>query len=680
LNQTQGHRQRLSAILAADGVGFSRLMALDEETTVRSLDAGREAFRTAILAEGGRVVDMAGDSVLAVFETAAGAVAAAVQSQQSVEALAMKESSERRLRFRIGLHLGDVIAKPDGSIYGDGVNIAARLQALAPAGGIVISDAVRSSVRSRMPLLQDLGEQIVKNIPDPVRAFRVCLPNDQPAYKEPSSDRGRPSARHIFWTLAAIAIAAGVAININRIHSFESNFASGRLVLDKSIAVLPFVNLSGDKDQEFFSDGLADELIDLLAKTPALKVIARSSSFAFKGKTEDIQLISRKLNVSNILEGSVRRSGTRLRVTIALVQASTGQNIWSDTYDREMRDIFDLQDDIARAVVGSLRAQFLPASKPTAIYQTSNPDAYVQYLLGREYRNHSNIAGFRLAAAAYQRAITLDPNYAAAYAGLSITEYQVADLNNDAAGFRRSKEAADRAVALAPENGAGYFARGFLRHRREWLWAGALADFEKALSIDPGNGEVRREYGLLLYNLGRIRDAIAEVNRAVDLDPLSGDSWAYLQRMHYANGDRTAADNAARRAIELQPNSSRALVAYGSSQLLEGNASEALNAFQKIDDPGLRLTNEAMAEHTLGRESDSINHLRTAVDKAGDDSAYQIAQAHAWRGEKEAAFTWLDRAYQNRDGGLLLIKNDALLVSLRQDLRFQKLLLRLNLP
>lgn len=680
MSDAKVHRQRLSAILAADGVGFSRLMAQDEELTVRALDAAREAFRAAILTEGGRVIDMAGDSVLAVFETAAGAVAAALQAQQAVESLASGDQVERRLRFRVGLHLGDVIEKEDGSVYGDGVNIAARLQALAEPGGIVISDAVRSSVRSRMSSLEDLGEQKVKNIADPVRAFRFTLPGSPSASAKRRSAATRLLRPRLSWIVPILLVAVIAAVGLDRLGLL--GFSGGRdtPVRDKSIAVLPFVNLTGDKAQEFFSDGLADELIDLLAKTPELHVIARSSSFMFKGKEEAAPAIARQLNVSHILEGSVRRSGNRLRVTTALVRASTGQNVWSETYDREMKDVFEVQDEIARAVVGSLRARLLATTKAPDLHRTSNLDAYVQYLLGREYRSQGNIDAFRRAAAAYGRAVTLDPGYGAAYAGLAIAEYQVADWNNDAPGFQRAKEAADRAVALEPEQAAGYFARGFLRYRREWFWAGAQADFEKALSIDPGTGDARREYGQLLFTLSRTREAISEVRHAADLDPLSGDAWAYLQRMYVAAGDPASARRAARRAIELQPASFRALVAIGTSQLLEGNALEARSAFQKIDDPGLRLTGEAMAEHTLDHAAASAERLRDAIAKAAADSAYQIAQAHAWRGEKDAAFQWLERAFQQRDGGLVLLKNDALLVSLRQDARFQALLVKMNLP
>ena len=288
--------------------------------------------------------------------------------------------------------------------------------------------------------------------------------------------------------------------------------------------------------------------------------------------------------------------------------------------------------------------------------------------------------GFRRAVAAYRRAVELDPGYAAAYAGLAIAECQVADWSNDAPGYVRAQEAADRAVALEPQQAAGYYARGYIRYRRAWFWAGAQADFEKALSIDPGSGDARREYGLLLFTIGRIPEAISETRRAADLDPLSGDAWAYLQRMYFAAGDQKSARQAARRAMELQPQSFRALVAYGTSQLLDGRALEARSAFEKIDDPGLRLTGEAMAEHALGHAAVSAERLRDAIAKNAEDSAYQIAQTHAWRGEKDEAFKWLDRAFRQRDGGLVLLKNDALLVSLRGDPRFQALLLKLNMP
>lgn len=679
------NRQRLAAILAADGVGYSRLMADDAQATLASLDAAREAFRVAILAHGGRVIDMAGDSVLAVFDTAAGAVTAALEAQQGIELRTAGEAADKRLRFRAGLHLGDVIEKADGSVYGDGVNIAARLQALASPGGIVASEALCGSVRNRVPArFENLGAQHVKNIADPVRAFRVMALVESGSISvnqlQVVSGATRLLKLRWFWLAVSMLLIVVVATrNVDAIRTLSwARFSPEAEAPAKSIAVLPFVNMTSDKEQEFFSDGLADELIDQLVKNPELRVIARSSSFAFRGRSEDIPTIARKLNVANILEGSVRRSGNRLRVTTTLVRASTGQNLWSETYDRELRDVFEVQDEIARAVVDALQAQLLP-HRSADLQRTSNLDAYVQYLLGREYRAQSNIAGYRLAAAAFGRAVQLDPNYAAAYAGLAIAEYQVADDKNDAAGFKRAEEAARKAVEIGPEQADGYFARGYLRHRREWNWQGARADFQRALAINPGDDSASREYGLLLFTVGAIREAISVEEMAAALDPLSGDPWAYLSRMYYAIGDTTTAHRAAKRAVELQPASSRALISLGTSQLLQGQAFEARRTFQKIDDAGLRLTGVAMAEHTLGRASESTSGLNEAITQSGGDSAYQIAQAYAWRGEPESSFEWLERSFRQRDGGLILIKRDVLLASLHADPRFHLLLVKLDL-
>jgi len=450
-------------------------------------------------------------------------------------------------------------------------------------------------------------------------------------------------------------------------------------ISEKSIAVLPFVNMSSDKEQEYFSDGLAEELLDLLAKTPGLHVIARTSSFSFKGKSEDIPTIAGKLRVANILEGSVRKSGNHLRVTTQLIRADTGEHIWSETYDRELKDVFKVQDEIAGAVVAALKLKLAPAQDASA-HTTANTEAYTQYLLGRQFWNHRNLDGYRRAVEAYRKAIALDPGYAAAYAGLATAENYVADATGDAAGFKQAQAAAEKAVALAPEQADGYVARGWIRTTESWDWAGAQADLAKALALDAGDSTVQRRYGQLLGSLGRLAEAIAASKKAIELDPLSEPAWQTLEQYLIARGDFYAAHEANHRALEINPESPYALYDLGTMQLLEGNATEALATFRKMDAPGFRLTSIAMAEHTLGQPLESQRALDEVIATHGQDAAYQIGQVYSWRGEKDKAFEWLERAYQQQDGGLTVIKYDPLLLGLRADPRYHTLLRKINLP
>jgi adenylate cyclase len=316
-------RQRLAAILAADVAGYSRLMAADERATVAALDAARGVFRRMIESNQGRVIDMAGDSVLAVFEIATGAVIAALAIQKEINASAESAIEDRRMRFRIGVHLGDVIEKADGTIYGDGVNIAARLEGLSEPGGVAVSDSIRTAVKANISAgFEDQGEQQVKNIAEPVRAYRIRV--------EGAGGSGglAPAPR------AAPPLA----------------------LPDKpSIAVLPFDNMSKDPEQEFFADGVVESITATLSRIRSFFVIARNSAFLYKGKAIDVQRVGRELGVRYVLEGSVQKAGNRLRITVQLIDAASGAHVWADRFDGSVEDVFDLQDKITGQVAGALQ-------------------------------------------------------------------------------------------------------------------------------------------------------------------------------------------------------------------------------------------------------------------------------------------------------------------------------------
>ena len=448
---------------------------------------------------------------------------------------------------------------------------------------------------------------------------------------------------------------------------------------EKSIAVLPFVDMSEKKDQEYFSDGLTEELLDLLAKMPDLRVPARTSSFFFKGKQEEIATIAHKLRVAHVLEGSVRKSGRTIRVTAELIRADTGYHLWSETYDRDVKDVFKVQDEIAGAVVAALKLKLAPTPQ-TATVRTSNPEAHNEYLLGRQLFDRRKLDDYRRAVDAFHKAIALDPGYASAYAELTYAEAYVADGTGDAAGLKRAEAAAEKAVALAPEQADGYAARGYFRSVFAWDWAGAQADFEKALALDPNNSTVQRRYGELLQSLGRFPEAVAVTRKSTELDPLSAAAWQNLGQSLILSRDFSAAHEAYRRALEIQPDDAYALSDLAALLLLEGKAKQALEVAGKVGSEGFRLTSIAMAEHTLGHVKESQQALDELIAKDASGSAYQIADAYAWRGDKDKSFEWLERAYRQRDGGLSGVKVDPLLESLRGDPRFIALLRKLKLP
>jgi len=455
-------------------------------------------------------------------------------------------------------------------------------------------------------------------------------------------------------------------------------------VSDNSIAVLPFVNMSSDKEQEYFSDGLSEELLNLLAQVPQLRVIARTSSFAFRGKEVGVTDIAKALNVANVLEGSVRKSGETLRITAQLIRTADSSHLWSETYDRKLTDVFKVQDEIASAVVAQLKVKLLPAQQVTNPHRTANTEAYNQYLLGNQYYSRNSRDGDRLAVAAYKKAVELDPEFAAAYAGLGVAEMYASDyadsLEENAAAKQRAQANIDKAIALAPDLADGHAARGWQRATLLRDFSGSQEDFEKALALEPGNALVLRRYGLLQNNLGRAAQAIAAYRRAIELDPLSSSAWSNLASAYFLDPSQfRQAREALDRSLAINPESSFALAGLATLELLEGHAQDALSVSGRAGEV-FRQWGVAMAQHTLGNAGESQRALDELIAKYAHDSAFQIAEVYAWRGEADKAFEWLERAYVQHDGGLAFIKPDPLFRGLHTDPRYAAMLKKLGLP
>jgi serine/threonine-protein kinase len=457
-----------------------------------------------------------------------------------------------------------------------------------------------------------------------------------------------------------------------------------RLARANAIAVLPFADLSAHKDQEYFADGLAEELLGLLAQLPQLQVIARSSSFCFKGQNLDARTIARKLSVASVLEGSVRKSGNRLRVTAQLIQAADNAQLWAQTYERELTDVFAMQDEIANAVVAALKIKLLPSEYVTNMHRTVDTEAYDQFLLGQNVLRRGRYDDYRSALAAFQRAVALDPNYGAAWAALATAQSAVADF---AAGSPAERSAAklealataNKAVALAPDLADGYAIRAHLRRIQLWDWAGALQDLQRALELEPNNIDVLRANALVLYTLMRYEEAIATMRTAVAADPLSWFSWMGLGASLWRAGKIAEAREALEHALKVGPDSSLTRYEFGCLELEQGRPEQARGHFrhagEAFSDAGL-----AMAEHTLGHEPESRAALAELEAKYPVGFAYQIAQAHAWRGEHDEALAWLERAYAHHDAGLCRMRGDPLLAQLKSDPRFGAFVETLNFP
>ena len=446
-----------------------------------------------------------------------------------------------------------------------------------------------------------------------------------------------------------------------------------------SIAVLPFLNASGDKEQEYFSEGLAEELINDLSRIPGLQVTARSSAFKFTSN-DDPQTVGSKLNVGSILTGSVRKAGNKLKITAQLVDTNKGVNLWSESYDRDLSDVFAVQEDIGKQVASSLQIKLLGQAEQSK--KAANPEAYNLYLQGQYWRNRSNQEGRAKAFDYFEQAIKVDPTYAPAWAALGgnfLQQADYAEIPRDE-GFRKARDAVDRALALDPNLAVAYSTLGRIKTIHEWEWEGAEAAFERALALEPENATTLRYAAQLQSALGRQEAAIALYRHAIRLDPSAAQNFRDLADAQLCAGHPEEAITALRKSIELFPEIEEAHSAIGEAYLIQGRPSEALAEMQSEPSPASRLQGLALAYHALGRKQDSDAALAEFIAKYRAGWAFQIAQVYAFRSETDKAFEWLDRAYAQRDGGLTAIKGDPLLNTIEHDPRYTALLKKLRLP
>jgi adenylate cyclase len=553
--ESERTERRLAAILAADVAGYSRLMNRDEEGTLQRLKSHLgELIEPHIAAHRGRIVKRTGDGLLVDFASAVEAVRCAVAIQAGMSDRNRGAPDEARIDFRIGINLGDVMIEGD-DIFGDGVNIAARLEALADPGGIFVSRAVRDSVRDKLGLeLEDLGEKPVKNIARPVRVFRVA--------------------------------AAGA-----------TRRSAVPAVPDKpSIAVLPFANMSGDAEQEYFSDGISEDLITDLSKVQALFVIARNSSFTYKGRSVKVQEIGRELGVRFVLEGSIRKAGNRVRITAQLVDAQTGGHLWADRFDRELTDIFATQDEVVHKIVEALAVKLSRIEEQDLKRGgTRNLEAYESWLRARQLLGKGTRETIAEAKALHRHALALDPNFCSPHVGLAfaaVSDYVNGWVTDPQAALDEGERWARRAIELDERQPGGHVAMGNVRawQRRH---DEALVELARAVELDHNYAQGHALLGMaLMYAGGRQREALEALAVAMRLDPLYPNILLHLvAQAHFSLGEDEIAARHLTERIARNPNTdaSRMLLAsaYGHLGRIE-EAGEAWAGLIEVN-PGFSL-------------------------------------------------------------------------------------------
>ena len=581
----EGFKRKLAAILSADAVGYSRLMAEDETATVKTIASYREIMASLVKQHRGRVVDSPGDNLLAEFSSVVDAVQCAVAVQNEFETRNAELAENRRMEFRIGINLGDVIDEED-RIYGDGVNVAARLEALADPGGVCVSKTAFDQIETKLPLgYEYLGEQSVKNIPKPVGAYRVLMKPD--AIGKVIGEKrflGRISRKTAMTVIIVLFIAAGglASWSIYLQQSKKIEPASlGKMAYtlpDKpSIAVLPFKNLSNDPNQEFFSDGFTEDIITTLAQIPRMFVIARESSFTYKGKSVKIQEIGRDLGVQYVLEGSVRRTEDKVRITAQLIDAQNSRHLWAKKYDRPLKDIFALKDEITQKITTALQVK-LTEGEGEQDWETHSFEAYIKFKQAVEYYRRFTPDDNILSRQKTREALALDPNYIPAMNMLAwaiLTDITFGTSNSIEKSIERAFELAQQAFTIGGERADTYFLIGWI-HRMKGQFEKAVSGLEKAHALCLNCADISAGLGMALNDAGRPEEAMQILNNALRLNPIPP-SWYYYQigNAYRMTGKYERALREYKKAIQVQPDNFLAHLGLAVAYVYLGREKEA---------------------------------------------------------------------------------------------------------
>ncbi|MGH7501780.1 MAG: adenylate/guanylate cyclase domain-containing protein [Longimicrobiales bacterium] len=646
--EPRGTTRRLSAIMFTDMVGYTALLQQDEPRARRDRKRQRSVLERHTQRHGGRILQFFGDGALTVFDSAIEAVASAVAIQREL-------SEEPRVPLRIGIHTGDIVHDEDG-VFGDGVNVASRIQSLGTPGSVLVSAKVYDEIKNQPDLRAvSLGEFSLKNVLRPVEVFGIACDG--------------------------IALPA--------LGSLPGRTMSAR----RSVAVLPFINMSADVENEYFSDGITEELINLLTRVKGLQVTARTSSFAFKGQRQDVRQIATTLGVETVVEGSVRKAGDRVRITAQLIDAASGYHLFSETYDRELTDIFALQDEIANAIVQTVHSRLVPEQFMSTLWEQrldrleaylettrTSTQAHGYYLQALHEYNKWTPEGLRRGVELLERCIAADPEYAPAHAALArACGYMASTGQMDVeAGRRTADVAARRAVELDPQLGDGHVALGMGSLFYHWDADAAYQQIQKGLGLSPGSALARQACGIHLIVIGEAERAIEEMEIAARLDPLSmlmlySLAWAQLEAGHYGE-----AIDACDRILTTDPMFRAAHDGKGFALMRLGRFEEAARSFDRVveitGDPFKGLAPRGYNFAVMGRTAEARRTLEMLHERAEEHPEqsleFDFLTVHFGLGELDRVFPYLEAAARKRLAEVLFSVNGQFWSELRRDARY----------
>jgi adenylate cyclase len=630
---TEKVKRKLTAILSADVKGYSRLMGKDEVGTIQTLNTYKEVMAGLIQHHHGRVVDAPGDNLLADFASVVDAVQCAVEIQKELKVRNDKLPLNRRMEFRIGINVGDVVEEED-KIFGDGVNIAARMESLAEGGGIRISGIVYDQVKNKLTWRYEfVGKHTVKNIAGPVRVYRILM---EPETSVSAVSKWKRVGLNywkrihpVFKVLIALVAAANIVwqfyILLRPSRPPVEEVSKEKMALslpDKpSIAVLPFVNMSGDPKQEFFSDGITEDIITALSKVPMLFVIARNSTFTYKGKPVKVKQISEELGVQYVLEGSVQTSANRVRITAQLIDALTGHHIWAERYDRDLKDIFALQDEVTINILKAMQVKITEGEQ--ALHRDKgirNLNCYLKLLEGQNYSNRFDIEGNNLARRMGEEALVMCPESSTAYHLLAAThmmDYWYGSSKSPQDSIEKAIELAQKAIALDDAYANPHGLLSFLYSiKREH--AKAIAEGERAVALDPNGADVNAWYGLSLTFAGKPEEAIPLFQKAIRLNPF-GPTW-YFFNLGNALGNTgrfEEAVSAYKKALQRSPDNLLAHVLLAATYSMMGLEKEARAEAGEVLRINPKFSLDYFVKTLPYKDQSQIDKVVNAMRKAG---------------------------------------------------------------
>jgi adenylate cyclase len=631
----EGER-RLAAIMFTDIVGFTALSQRNESLALSLLDEQRELLRPIFNMHGGREVKTRGDAFLVNFPSALNAVKCAYEIQKITRELNNSLPKDRRVLLRIGVHLGDII-ESRGDISGDAVNVASRIEALADSGGVCVTRQIYDQVENKFDLpLTSIGLRSLKNVSAAMEVYRMVMPWD------------------------------------------DSTVVSTSELDSRRIAILPFANISTDPADEYFSDGMADELISVLSKIKGLRVVARTSAMRFKGEKITAGRIGQELKVGSLIEGSVRKSKNRVRISVQLVNTQSEEQLWAETYDRDLQDVFSVQTDIAQQVAGALEVRLgVRESSALKQQQTQDPEAYGFYLKGRSHWNSRTENEVNRAIKYFEEAIGRDPKYALAYVGLADCHSVLGfyGYRRPSVVFPRAKELAERALSLDDSLAEAHASLGSPLMQYYFDWKRAASELDRALELNPSYATAHMWRATHHTALGRFNDALAEVRRAVELDPLSMIILTDMGKDLYLARRYDEAIDQYKKALQVDANFAIAHKGLAEVYVQKGMNDEAVAEIEKaiklsgrsifiLDDLGYIYAR-------AGKRDDAMRMLEDLDRIAADEyvPAYCRVVFYAALGDKEKALTWLERAYEERSF-MVYLKVDPAFDALREEQRF----------